>query len=714
MKVTGELLLEIGCEEIPAGMIERAARELRSLLVKHLATARLVDEPTVEDSIETFGAPRRLVAIAKNVRVRQEDMTREIVGPPKAIAYDPQGKPTRAALSFSEKQSIPVEKLLVISTPKGDYLAARQSIAGEPARNVLARTLPECIRELSWPRSMYWTTADSPRFIRPIRWILAVLDGVAVPFFFAGVRAANRTDGHRFLGRKGIAVTNARDYESKLKRNFVLCRPEERRKKIETEIRALTSRRSLHAHDDPELLNLVTYLNEYPTVISGDFDPAFLALPDEILITVMRGHQKYFAVEKRAGELAPHFLAVINLPRDPKSLVRAGHERVLRARFADARFFWDSDQKCRLDEYLPKLAAVTYERRLGSYGDKVERVRTLARWFAEQWFNRGMTQADVAGSDRAAELAKCDLITEMVREFPELQGVVGGLYSRAQGEPDSIAWAVYDHYKPLGLDEPLPRNLIGCTVSLADKLDSLVACFGVGIIPTGSSDPFALRRAATGIVKIILERRLPVSISAMISAAAKALRERAPRIDVPADTEKLALTFLLDRARFYFREKSGYAYDEINAVFAAGADDLCDAADRIAAVKAIRYSKDFAPLAASFKRIRNILEKSASKDDKGQVAVQQELLGEKPEVELYATAQKIRDEVAARKRDRNYKAALEGVSKLRPAVDKFFDGVLVMVEDRNVRKNRVALLASLLKEFSTIADFSEFGSDEPK
>lgn len=712
MNVTGELLLEVGCEEIPAGMIERAARELKALLAKHLTTARLVDESTVEVSIETFGAPRRLVAIAKNVRLKQEDMTREIVGPPKAIAYDPQGKPTRAALSFSEKQSIPVEKLRVISTPKGDYLAVRQSIVGESARNVLARTLPECIRELSWPRSMYWTTADTPRFIRPIRWIVAVLDGVVVPFFFADVRAANRTDGHRFLGRKGIVVTNARDYESKLKRNFVLCRPEERRKKIETEIRALTSRRSLRAHEDSELLNLVTYLNEYPTVISGDFDPAFLALPDEILITVMRGHQKYFAVEKRAGELAPHFLAVINLPRDPKGLVRAGHERVLRARFADARFFWDSDQKCRLDEYLPKLAAVTYERRLGSYGDKVERMRTLARWLAEQWFNRGMTQADVAGSDRAAELAKCDLVTEMVREFPELQGVVGGLYSRAQGEPDSIAWAVYDHYKPLGLDEPLPRNLIGCTVSLADKLDSLVACFGVGIIPTGSSDPFALRRAATGVVKIIMERRLPVSITAMISAAAKAVREYAPRIDVSAETEKLALTFLLERARFYFREKSGYSYDEINAVFAADADDLCDAADRMAAVKAIRYSKDFAPLAASFKRIRNILEKSAGKDDKGQVAVRQELLAEKPEVELYATAQKIRDEVAVRKRDRNYKAALEGISTLRPAVDKFFDGVLVMVEDRNVRKNRVALLASLLKEFSTIADFSELGSDE--
>jgi glycyl-tRNA synthetase beta chain len=405
---------------------------------------------------------------------------------------------------------------------------------------------------------------------------------------------------------------------------------------------------------------------------------------------------------------------VINLPRDPKGLVRAGHERVLRARFADARFFWDSDQKVPLDAYLPKLSTVTYERRLGSYGDKVERVRTLARWLAEQWFHRGMTQADVTGSDRAAELAKCDLVTEMVGEFPELQGVVGGLYARAQGEPDSVAWAVYDHYKPLGLDDPLPRNLIGCTVALADKLDSLVACFGVGIVPTGSSDPFALRRAAMGIVKIILERRLPVSVSAMISTAARALKENPPRIDVSPETEQQALAFLLERARFYLREKGGFSYDEINAVFAAGADDLCDAADRIAAVKAIRYSKDFAPLAASFKRIRNILEKSASKDDKGRIAVNPELLGEGAEVELHLTAQRIREKVAVNKRDKNYKVALEEISKLRPAVDRFFDGVLVMVEDREVRQNRVALLASLLKEFSTIADFSELGSEESK
>lgn len=713
-KTTGEFLLEIGCEEIPAGMIVKASQELKAILANHLVTAALVDQPTVEESIETFGAPRRLVAIARNIRLKQEDVTREITGPPKSVAFDNTGTPTRAAISFAEKQGITVSKLSIVDTPKGEYVAAKQTIYGRPAAEILARVLPETIREISWPRSMYWAGATTPRFIRPIRWIVALLDGKVIPFSFVGVRAGNRTDGHRFLGSRSIPVTGARDYESKLKKNFVLCRPELRRKKIEAEIRALTSRKSLRAHEDPALLDLVTYLNEYPTVILGDFDPAFLALPEEILITVMRGHQKYFAVENRAGELAPHFLAVINLPRDSKGLVRAGHERVLRARFADAQFFWEADQRCRLGDYLPKLASVTYERRLGSYGDKVERIRSLARWLSEQWFSAGIAQADVAGSDRAAELAKCDLVTEMVREFTELQGIVGGLYARAQGELEEIAWAVYDHYKPLGLDDPLPRNLTGCAVAMADKLDSLVACFAVGLVPSGSSDPFALRRAALGIAKIILEKNLPLSLSAAISATARSLKEHAPRIETSAAVQQQVLDFLLERARYILRERSGFAYDEINAAFAAGADDLVDAAERVAAVKAIRPTKNFSPLAASFKRIRNILEKSAAASDKEQVGVNRDLLREPAELQLYTVAQNVGAEATRWKKEKKYRKALEKISELRPAVDFFFDKVLVMAEDDEVRRNRIALLGSLLKEFSTIADFSELGAEEAR
>jgi glycyl-tRNA synthetase beta chain len=337
------------------------------------------------------------------------------------------------------------------------------------------------------------------------------------------------------------------DYEKKLRANGVILRPSERRQKIEREIASHMKKGAYRVHEDPTLLNLVTYLNEYPTVIEGAFHSKFLSLPDEILITVMRGHQKYFAVEKRNGELAPQFLAVINLAKDSKGLVRAGHERVLRARFADAQFFWTADQKCRLADYLPKLAKVTYESRLGSYADKVERVRSIARWLMEQWFNLGIPQAHVADADRAAELAKCDLATEMVREFPELQGIVGGLYARAQGEPDDVADAVYDHYRPVGFDDPIPRNLIGCGVALADKLDSIVGCFAVGIIPTGSSDAYALRRAALGIVKVILDKRLPVSLRLAIASASKALHVLAPKRSVSPAQENQILEFILDR-----------------------------------------------------------------------------------------------------------------------------------------------------------------------
>ncbi|HXW62133.1 MAG TPA: glycine--tRNA ligase subunit beta [Candidatus Acidoferrales bacterium] len=707
-----DLLFEIGCEEIPAGMILKASQDLKVILAKQLAGHALVDESTVEASIETFGAPRRLVAIAKNIRVQQQDVTRDVMGPPKSVAYDGTGEPTRAAQSFAEKQGIALSKLVVVDTPKGEYVAARVTIAGKEASKILGEILPEAIREISWPRSMVWTGAHGPRFIRPIRWIVATLGGKMVACTYADVQSGRRTEGHRFLGKRDIDVQGPKDYQARLRTNCVLCRPEDRRRKIEAELKRITARKGLRPHGDPTLLEMVTYLNEYPTVIWGDFDPAFLVLPEEILITVMRGHQKYFAVENRKGQLAPHFLAVINLPQDPKGLVRQGHERVLRARFADAQFFWRNDQKIQLVEYLPKLRAVTYERRLGSYADKVERLRWLARWLSEQWVAGGVAHADIAGADRAAELAKCDLVTGMVREFTELQGAVGGLYALAQGEPEEIAWAVYDHYKPLGLDDPLPRNLAGSAVALADKLDSLMACFAVGEIPTGSSDPFALRRAALGIVKIILEQKLPLSLSAAISAAAKSLREHAPNIAVSEAVESETANFLLERARYILKERRDYAYDEINAAFAAGADDLGDAVERIAALRAIRRSKDFGPLAASFKRIRNILEKSAGTGDKVQEAVDPSILKEVGELQLFTVAQQIGREATLLKKEGKYRRALEKISSLRPAVDFFFDKVLVMSEDQRVRRNRIALLRGLLKEFSTIADFSELGAEE--
>ena len=701
-----EVLLEVGSEEIPAGMLPKAEQDLRTNLEKLLTAESLFDGVEVR----TFSAPRRLVAWVRGLKEKQADVASEVTGPPKAVAYDAVGEPTRAAHSFAEKQGVPLRELYTVKTPKGEYLAAKQVRKGRAAELILNEILPRAIHDLAWPRSMTWLGLESPRFIRPIRWIVAVADGKALKFSFAGVDAGDTTHGHRFLGKGPLRVKSFADYESKLRGNGVIVRPSERSEKISKELAAHAKRAGYQIHADAELLKLVTYLNEFPSVLEGEFDPAFLSLPDEILITVMRGHQKYFAVEKRNGEVAPNFLAVINLAKDAKGLVRAGHERVLRARLDDARFFWTADQKCRLADYLPKLERVVYESRLGSYRDKVERVRAIARWLTEQWFNAGIVQAHVADADRAAELSKCDLATEMVREFTELQGIVGGLYARAQGESDSIADAVYDHYRPAGLDDAIPRNLTGCAVAIADKLDSVVGCFAVGMVPTGSSDPFALRRAALGIVKIILDKKLPVSLAHAVGATAKTLVVNPPKKGVTPAQEAQVLDFIADRAKFILRERDKFGYDEVNAVFRVGADDLVDAMKRLAALKSIRKSKNFEPLAVSFKRIRNILEKSNFKVGAGS-AIQPDLFETPAERELFAAERAAATKVQGEKRAGKYHEALEAIAGLRNAVDGFFEKVMVMADKEDVRNNRLALLAEILREFTTIADFSELGGE---
>jgi glycyl-tRNA synthetase beta chain len=653
--------------------------------------------------------------MASTIRLRQPDSHTETLGPPRSVAYDPVGRPTKAAESFAAKHAVAVSDLAVISTPRGEYVAARKLVPGRPASEILAEVLPRVIRELAFPRSMYWTALRGTRFVRPIRWIVALLDEQVIPFSVGEVRSDRFSLGHRFLApQPRIPILTAADYIARLRSGFVLVRREDRNRKIATELARLAARHHLRVHPDPALLEEVLELNEYPSVVLGSFDPAYLDLPEEILVTVMRDHQKYFAVEDRHGRLAPHFIAVTNSSGDSGGVIRAGHERVLRARFADARFFWDTDQKCRLADYYPRLAGVTYQSRLGSYLDKVERIRRLARWIAELWLGSGIREADILAADRAAELAKCDLVTEMVREFPELEGAVGGLYAAAQGEPEEVAWAIYDHYRPVGLDDTIPRNLAGCAVAMADRLDSLVGCFAVDLVPTGSSDSFGLRRAALGIVKILLERRLPFSLSAAAAAAAAFFRDLPPKLEVSAAVETQVLDFLHERARFVFRERFGYAYDEIDAVLAAGADDLVDAEQRIAALRSVRRTRNFEPLAVAFKRIRNILEKAGPADGWRLDLVRAELLAEPAERELQQARAQVAAEAGRLKKLGRYREALEVIAGLRPVVDRFFDEVLVMAEDAAIRNNRLTLLSQLLREFSTIADFSEIATEAPR
>jgi glycyl-tRNA synthetase beta chain len=504
---------------------------------------------------------------------------------------------------------------------------------------------------------MYWTVKGGPRFIRPIRWIVALLGEEIVPFELAGVRSGALTSGHRRLGAREIAVTTA-DYVERLRDHYVILPAEQRREKIRRELAGIAVKA------DPALLETLVYITEYPTAIAGGFDAQFLALPEEVLVTVMRHHQKYFSVEDGHGGLAPRFVAVMNIDSDPEGFVRRGNERVLRARFNDARFFWETDQKKTLAGRIPDLAHVTFQAKLGSYLEKSGRMKDLTK--------------QLGGDDaaaRAAELSKCDLTTELVKEFTELQGVVGGLYARAQGEPEAVWQAIYDQYKPESMEDRIPRHRAGQIVSLADKLDTLRGCFRVGMIPSGSRDPFALRRAAQGVVKILVEGRIEL-----------------PLLDFLEENQAL-IDFFADRVKFYFKDHRGFQYDEINACMAAGWSNLVDLEARLVRVQNLRPTPDFEPLAASFKRIRNILEQAKFTGGGG---IDESLLEAGPERELYEEYRRIAGQPIE-----------NAISRLRPKVDLFFDKVLVNAPDARVRWNRLTLLHTLLAEFSTIADFSE-------
>jgi len=634
-------LFEIGVEEIPDWMIPDALENLRVLFEK-------LEIP--HESVTLDATPRRLVLRAEGLPARQADSQERVLGPAKSA-------PAQAVAGFARKQGVKPEDLTVETTPKGEYYGFIKKVPGRLTKDILAEALPGIILRIYFPKTMYWTGKGGPRFIRPIRWIVALLGAEIVPFELAGVRSGALTSGHRRLGAKEIAVTPA-DYVERLRHHSVILSAEERRNRIREGLAGV------RVKPDPALLQTLVYLTEYPTPIVGGFDPQFLELPEEVLVTVMRHHQKYFSVEDAQGKLAPQFATVMNIDADPQGFVRRGNERVLRARFNDARFFWETDQKKKLADRLPDLAHVTFQAKLGSYRDKTKRMMALVKELG------GKTLAV-----RAARLSKCDLSTELVKEFTELQGVVGGLYARAQGERTEVWQAIYDHYKPESMEDAIPRHLAGRQVSLADKLDTLRGCFRVGLIPTGSRDPFGLRRAAQGVVRILVEGKIAV-----------------PLLDLLEGNQQL-VAFFEDRVKFYFKDHRGFKYDEVNAAMAAGWSNLVDLEARLVRIQRLRPTPDFEPLAASFKRIRNILVQAGFT---GGGAIDQTLLEPGPELELYEEFTRIAGQPIE-----------NAISKLRPKVDLFFDKVLVNAPDATVRQNRLTLLHTLLAEFSTMADFSE-------
>jgi glycyl-tRNA synthetase beta chain len=735
-----DLLFEAGLEEIPARMIAAAEAELTERVVELLRRERLLED---EHEVHSYSTPRRLAVQVNGVLARQRDATRELNGPAWGVAFK-NGEPTAAALAFARKAGMTEEqlrkarfeeehlrgtdlssellhraemqdklvdqhggetRLFKVTSAKGEYLAAMVRDRGRPAAEVLPDRLAGELAAVYWPKNMYWRPLKVEFFVRPVRWMVALLDHSILPVEFAGVHAANLTWGHRILhGDVPVAVDHPDDYLGVLEGAKVTADVKLRRHRIRKALDLET--RSVPGaswREDAALIETVTHLTEWPSVVLGNFDPEFLELPEEVLVTVMRDHQKYFAVGNAEGKLLPYFLAVLNTHPEETGieLIRHGHERVLRARFNDARFFWRVDQKISLEDRVEMLKGVTFHKELGTYWDKTQANRTIAENLAGLLTERG-TSVDTRALLKAVELAKTDLTTELVKEFTELQGIVGGLYARAQGLGEKVAQAIYWQYSPAAVEAPIPPTVEGQLLGIADRVQTIVSMFSIGLEPTGSKDPYALRRAANAIVKILAETGLPLVRSDLF---------RAVPSEVGADTQQKLAAFFEERFEFWLRDIRGFAYDVVRAVVAVHSDNMRDAIARAEALTAERGSEDLAAIGAAFKRIKNILRQAAEKGilhpGQATATVRPELLTDPAEKALHDAAKKLTPIVEDLRAKQEYRRALEKIATLRPHVDLFFDKVMVMAEDPAVRTNRLALIGEVLGAFSRIADFSE-------
>jgi glycyl-tRNA synthetase beta chain len=690
-----DFLLEIGLEEVPARMIAGAQAELLKRTLALLTREQLVGAEPVAKSYST---PRRLAVLVENIREQQSDISEEVTGPAVKIAFK-DGKPTPAAEAFARKSGVAVADLKTIATPKGEYLAATIVKKGRSAAEVLASELPKEIGAIYWAKNMYWRPGKPERFVRPVMWLACLLGESVVPLEFAGKTAGRASYGHRVLSSgEPFEIVSPQSYLAQLEGEFVLADVEVRRQKIRKAMDKVTREVSgARWREDEALVDTVTHLTEWPDVLLGSFEADYLALPEEVLVTVMRDHQKYFAVEDSNGKLAPHFLTVTNIALDAENAatIRQGNERVLRARFNDARFFWEFDQRTPLADRVKLLENVTFQKDLGSYAAKSERVSAIAKRLITFAAARGATLNESAIAE-AARLAKTDLTTELVKEFTELQGIIGGLYAHSQGLSAVVADAIYDQYLPASAKDSIPRSPEGCLLGLADRIDTIAGMFRLGMEPTGSKDPFALRRAANAIVRLLAESSLPLFLSDVINAAAPA-QETADKLH----------SFFLERIDFYLRESRDQAYDVAKAVMAAGANDIRDLVARAEAVTAVRGGEDFIAVCAAFKRMKNILvqaqfNRADLTDDMtgrvGDVA---------PQIALATKSFDVAARMHTLREQRNYLGAIEQIATMRPEVDAFFESVMVNDPDEGIRKRRLALLAMIVSNFSSIADFSE-------
>lgn len=697
-----DFLIEIGLEEIPARMIAGAEAELGRRVHELVARERLLAEGA---KVTTYSTPRRLAVLVEGVLAAQADMEEKMTGPSWKIAFK-DGAPTPAAEAFAKKAGVAVSGLEKVVTAKGEYVGATVKRAGKPAKEILKIEIPKEALALYWAKNMYWREGKPERYVRPVRWVAALLDSDVVPLEIAGIAAGSTSCGHRVLhGEAPVAIPEAREYAAALRRAFVVVDTAERRQIIRKALdKATRTVEGARWREDEPLVETVLHLTEWPTAILGDFEPEYLELPEEVLVTVMRDHQKYFAVEDPNGKLAPHFLTVLNTKVDEEgtAIIQHGNQKVLRARFKDARFFWDVDQKKPLVERVEGLKAVTFQKELGSYHWKTEQNEQIAKKLFgvyEAASPRPSENTVVFNAlATAVQLAKTDLTTELVKEFTELQGIIGGLYARAQGLGERVALAIYEQYIPASIEDNIPVSVEGQLLGLADRIQTIFAMFGIGMEPTGSKDPFALRRAANAIVKILAESELPLCLSDIVDATTS----------VEDETKKAVVAFLRERVHFYLKDVRGFAYDVVNAVLASGADDVRDAVARAQALSSARESADFAAVSAAFKRIKNILRQAEEKgyairaNDGVKLGLEAQQLGD--------AAAGLAPQVARLREAQAYGEALALIATLRPTVDTFFDKVMVLDPDPAVRGAHLALIDGVLSGFSGIADFSEIVS----
>lgn len=690
--MAGELLLEIGTEEIPSDYLDDGLKALRRLAEATLKENRIKSS----EGLYTYGTPRRLILIGEGIADKQDDVLQEVTGPPKKVAYDREGNPTKAAFGFAKKQGVSVNELRFLETPKGEYLHVKREIPGKHTTEVLAEMLPKLIAQIPWPKSMFWGDVGFS-FVRPIHWVLALFNSEVIPFEVAGIKSGNKTRGHRFMAPQISEVDSVQAFFRKMEECSVIVDQEKRKREVEKIVTAVAGSVSGTPLADSELLTTVANLVEFPSAICGSFDKAFLNLPAPVLITAMKEHQRYFAVYDQNGLLMPNFVAINNTVARDESIVRKGHERVLRARLADADFFFKEDRKRRLGDRLEDLRDVIYQSELGTSFAKVERFTKLAEDLSTQIAPE--IQEDVT---LTARLCKCDLVTEMVMEFPSLQGVMGREYARLDGYSEDICMAIHEHYLPLRADDELPDSIIGAIVGLADRMDTIAGCFAIQLEPTGATDPFALRRHALAIIRILEKMQWDISLKGFIDVSLAILNE-----EIDFDKNQV-----VNRILDFFRERYrnmmlrwGYESDLVEAILSVEFDHISQLRLRIDQLQRFtKESSEFESLVQTFKRINNIL-----RDQKESPDVDSSLFKASCESELWRAYQEFKDDVYGLMEKKNYFEALNLMVRLRKPVDDLFDGVEILTKDNpRLRENRVGMLQNLAQLFLSLADFSKF------